>query len=235
MTGASHDLVDRAPDIAADPTLARTGLAGPARVAGIVAKPGARHRTTSHQLAIAALVSLASPAIADPERPTDAWTAQRGEVEPGLAPGSYLISSDAAPGRYSEAAMMASSEIELPYQLDLHVRRLGPEAGRSVHVIVGGGIVLIKQNAILFYAYDDAAFAQQGWKPVTDYKANDDHAIRVRQDHRQVTVTLDGRPPVTFALPVSRTRARVGVGMKSAPGYRSQLLVHDLVVTHLGR
>ncbi|MFT3694418.1 MAG: hypothetical protein QM831_14825 [Kofleriaceae bacterium] len=178
------------------------------------------------KLAIIAL--LATSASAEP------WRATEGSLEAGLAPESYILSTNAAPGRYSEGTAIAPVEVDLPYRFDLHLRRLGPEAGRSMHVLVAGGIILIKENAISFYAYDDAAFASGEWKHLEGYRAHDDHAIRVDQDANRVTVTIDNRAPVVFPLAVARKKARVGVGMKGAPGYRSQIAVHDLVVKHSG-
>lgn len=160
-----------------------------------------------------------------------AWRAQRGSAEPGRLPGSYLVASDAAPGRYSEATLLSASPVALPYRFSVTWRRLGPEAGRSMHVIVAGGVVLIKTGKIAFYAYDDAAFASGEWQDLPGYRAHDEHRVEVAQDARRVVVTIDGEPAATFALPVSRTMARVGVGMKAAPGLRSAIYVHDLDVT----
>jgi hypothetical protein len=162
----------------------------------------------------------------------ETWHAQNGSIEPGRLPGSFVIASNAAPGRYSEATVLADQPAPLPYQFAVTWRRLGPEAGRSMHVIVAGGVVLLKGGKILLYAYDDAAFASAGWQDVPGYAEHDEHRVVVVQDAQRVVVTVDGKPAATFALAVHRTTARVGVGMKSAPGLRSEIYVHDLAVTH---
>ncbi len=167
---------------------------------------------------------LATTANASP------WKPQRGTLEPGRAPGSFVLTSDAAPGRYSEAAMITTEPVALPYTLSATWRRLGPEAGRSMHVFVAGGVVLIKTGAIAFYAYDDASFAQGDWKPIVGHTVKSEHAIEVHQDAHRVTVAMDGAEVARYDLEVVRPNAHVGFGMKAAPSMRSAIFVRDIVV-----
>jgi len=162
-----------------------------------------------------------------------AWAVTHGTLQVGVLPGSWLLSSDATPGRHSEGTMISKDEVRLPYRFELSWRRLGPEAGRSMHVIVAGGIVLVKADKIAFYAYDDATFASGEWTPVAGHDPNAEHVVVVTQDSRHVEVQIDGALAATYALSVSRVRTHVGIGMKSAPGYRSAIYVHDVTVTHL--
>lgn len=171
-----------------------------------------------------AAAALVPPADAAP------WKATRGSLAPGRAAGSYLLATDAAPGRYSEGGMITSEPVALPYTLEARWRRLGPEAGRSMHVLVAGGVVLIKAGAIAFYAYDDASFAQGDWKAIAVDPIREEHAISVHQDARRVTVRIDGALVATYDLPVARPTAHVGFGMKGAPGVRSTIAVRDIVV-----
>lgn len=159
------------------------------------------------------------------------WKVTRGSLEPGKLAGSFLLSSDAAPGRYSEATMVTATEIALPLQVAATWRRLGPEAGRSMHVLVAGGVVLIKSGAIAFYAYDDAAFASGEWRPLANHAAHDEHAISVRQDAHAVEVSLDGAVVARYALAVSRATAHVGFGMKAAPGLRSTIYLREIAIS----
>jgi hypothetical protein len=175
--------------------------------------------------AVAVVALLASTAAAAP-----LWKVTRGSLEQGRVPRSFILQSDAAPGRYSEASVITTEPVTLPYEIDATWRRLGPEAGRSMHVLVAGGVVLIKSGAIAFYAYDDTAFAQGEWKPLPGHQAQTEHAISVWQDRHRVVVTLDGDEVATYDLEVTRDSAHVGFGMKSAPGFRSAIYVHDVMI-----
>ena len=176
--------------------------------------------------ALLVLAVLASTARAD------VWKTTRGTLAPGRLAGSFVLSSDGAPGRYSEAGMITTEPVALPYSISASWRRLGPEAGRSMHVLVAGGVVLIKAGAIAFYAYDDTAFAQGDWKDLTGLLAQDEHVIKVTQDKQRVTVFVDGREAAHYDLSVARSDAHVGFGMKSAPGYRSAIYLRDIMIAH---
>lgn len=177
-------------------------------------------------LALALLGAIPGAGLASP------WKATRGSLEPGRVAGSFLLSSDAAPGRYSEAAMITAEPVALPYTLEATWRRLGPEAGRSMHVLVAGGVVLIKSGAIAFYAYDDTAFAQGDWRPLPGHQAHAEHVIAVQQDPHRVIVKLDGAEVARYDLEVARTTANIGFGMKAAPGLRSSIFVRAIAIAH---
>lgn len=183
--------------------------------------------------ALAALVAVAAtaaiaPATAEPE--ATRWKVTRGTVAPGAIAGSYLLASDGAPGRYSVGELISVDEVALPYRFTVTWRRLGVEAGRSMHVLVAGGVVLIKAGAINFWAYDDAAFASAAWQPLAGHAAQNEHTVVVDQDAGAVVVTIDGAPAARFPLTVARARAHVGVGMKAAPGARSKIYLRSLIV-----
>lgn len=176
--------------------------------------------------ALLIVAALGAAARAEPR-----WKASAGgTVEPGRLPGSYVVSSDAAPGRYSEASMVTVEPVALPYTVSARWRRLGPEAGRSMHVIVDGGVVLVKSGAISFWAYDNVEVPGAAWRPLPGYAAHAEHAIRVAQDARGVTVTIDGAVVATYAVPTQHARATIGFGMKSAPGVRSAIYLRDVGV-----
>lgn len=174
--------------------------------------------------ALLLVAALAGSASASP------WKATRGTLETGRAAGSFLLTTDAAPGRYSEAAMITTTPVVLPFTLSATWRRLGPEAGRSMHVLVAGGVVLIKTGAIAFYAYDDASFAQGDWTPTAANTVSTAHAIAVHQDAHRVTVMIDGAEVAHYDLEVARATANIGFGQKGAPSMRSAILVRDLAV-----
>ena len=169
--------------------------------------------------------ALAGAANASP------WRASRGTLESGRLEGSYLLTSDAAPGRYSEASMISTEPVALPYTVAATWRRLGPEAGRSMHVLVVGGVVLIKSGAIALYAYDDAAFSLGDWRPLAA-QTQAEHVVSVHQDHQRVTVSIDGAEVAHYDLAVARETAHVGFGMKSAPGLRSAIYVRAISLAH---
>ncbi|MBL9016184.1 MAG: hypothetical protein JNL83_18495 [Myxococcales bacterium] len=186
-------------------------------------------------LALALVSALAGTATADADAAhADAWKATRGTLAPGRAPDSFVLSSDGAPGRYSEAGMITVKPVALPYTLEATWRRLGPEAGRSMHVLVAGGVVLIKNGAIAFYAYDAGAtaFGQGDWKPLAGHGAQAEHAVKVTQTKDKVTVMLDGAQVAQYDLAIARDAAHVGFGMKSAPGYRSAIYLRDVTVVN---
>lgn len=158
------------------------------------------------------------------------WRATRGTVARGRLPGSLILASDGAPGRYSVGELISAEEIALPYRVTVTWRRLGGEGGRSMHVLVAGGVVLIKAGRINFYAYDDAAFAAVDWQPLAAASAQDEHTVVVTQDARAVVVEVDGAPAARYPVTVRRARAHVGVGMKAAPGHRSKLYLRALAV-----
>ena len=160
----------------------------------------------------------------------DVWKATRGTLEPGKLSNSFLLTSDAAPGRYSEAGMITTAPVALPYTLQATWRRLGSEAGRSMHILVAGGVVLIKNGAVAFYAYDDTAFAQGDWRPVSDHVAQRENIIKVHQDKQRVTVWINGSEVAHYDLAVARDSANIGFGMKSSPGWRSAIYVRDISI-----
>lgn len=175
------------------------------------------------------VVARATPASAGPVAPDVEWVATRGAVEPGVSV-QYLLATDAAPGRNSDGALMTSTPVALPYRLSCTWRRLGPEAGRSMHVFIAGGTVLVKSGAVLLYAFDDASFANQAWTPVPGMLTTQQHAIAVTQTRASVTVEIDGTVVATYALHVALASTPVGFGMKGAPALRSEIYLDKLAV-----
>lgn len=179
---------------------------------------------------IALIVAVgAAPVAAEPPLPL-AWQAQEGSAEPGRTPGSFVLATDGSAALFSTALLLATEDVDLPFQLDVTWRRLGPEAGRSLHVQVLGGVVLVKTGVVGLFAYDEAAFAATGWIPVPGLRSHDEHAVRVVQTARQVTLALDGIEVARWPLIAPHPRGRVGVGGKGARGYRSRIFVRSLAV-----
>lgn len=162
-----------------------------------------------------------------------AWIATKGAVEPGRVPGSFWVTTEPVPGRFTSGAAMSSAEVRLPYQLDVRWRRLGPESGRSLHVIIAGAVVLIQSGRVALYTYDEAALVARGWTAVPGLDTHREHAVRVTQDAAEVQVAIDGGVVLRQALVATAATATVGVGLKGAGGYRSALLVSAIAVTEL--
>ena len=161
------------------------------------------------------------------------WVVTRGAMEPGRAPGSFWVTSEPVPGRFTNGEVLSTTAVRLPYRLDVRWRRLGPEGGRSLHVIIAGGIVLVQTGRLALYAYDEAALAARGWTAVPALDTHGEHAIGVRQDAAEVRVFVDGVEVLRQPLVTARATTKVGVGLKGAGGYRSALLVTSIAVTEL--
>jgi hypothetical protein len=179
---------------------------------------------------------LASPLIAAlllalaPEK--IAWELARGSLQRGLLPSSFVLATDASPSRFSDGEMVSSRNVALPYRLEVAWRRLGPESGRSLHVSVVGGIVLVKSGAVALWSFSDTSrFAKEGWTRVPGMRTNDAHAIAVEQDQRTISVSIDGVLIKQFGMRAARGEGRVGVGLKGASGHRTRLYVRSLEVT----
>jgi len=179
-------------------------------------------------VAIAIALGIAVAARVAEAEPT--WTTTRGARTVGRDPGSFILYTDATPGRFSEGAVISKQPIRLPFRLDVTWRRLGPEAGRSMHLTVAGGVVLIKSGKLAFWAYDDVAFTKAGWRSVTGLRAHDEHAVSVVQDHREIVVSIDGAEAARFPFVMTMETAHIGVGMKGATGHRTAIFVRTLAV-----
>ena len=161
------------------------------------------------------------------------WTVARGTLQQGLAPGSFILFTDASPSRFSDGELVSPDLVRLPLELEVTRRRLGPEAGRSLHLGVVGGVVLFKGGAFSLWAYNDPHYSLEGWIPVPGFRAHDEHRVRVVQTRREVTVILDGVELKRYLMSAGRPRGRVGVGFKGASGNRSALFVQRLSVREL--
>ncbi len=182
---------------------------------------------------VGALALAPGPARGDDEAcPTraDEWLALRGTLQPGRACGSYLLTTDGSASRFSSGEVGWREPVELPYQLSVTLRRIGAEAGRSLSIVVLGGVILIKDGAIGFYAWDEGAFAAAGWQPVADLHTHDEHTVRVAQSAAAITVQIDGAEVASWSFAQARTRGRVGLAFKGATGHRSRLAFRGFAV-----
>lgn len=160
------------------------------------------------------------------------WEAYRGGGYQPIGDGGVLT-TDGAPGRFSDGEVRGSTRVRIPYQLDVTWRRLGPETGRSMHVLVADGVLLVRDHKISLYAYDESAFAALGWTQVPGLRAHELQHLTVTQDRREVRVEHGGAVVARFALPVTRDEAEVGLGFKGAGGFRSRMHVHAYGVREL--
>jgi hypothetical protein len=158
------------------------------------------------------------------------WIATRGAMEPGRTPGSFWLTTEAVPGRFSNGEVMSTEPVELPYRIDVRWRRIGPEGGRSMHVTVAGAVILIQSGRVGVYAFDEVALEAQGWTPVPELRTHDEHTISVIQDAREVTILVEGKEVARYPVVVTRRSTKVGVGMKGAKGYRSRIYVRSIAV-----
>lgn len=163
----------------------------------------------------------------------DDWTVIRGTIQAGRGCGRYVLATDAAAARFSSVEVTWRAEVTLPYQARVSWRRLGPEGGRSLSVVILGAVVLIKDGAVALYPWDEAAFAAHGWEPVDGLRTHDEHAVEVTQTSTEVVVRLDGAVVASWALAVSNARGRVGLAAKGASGHRSKVSIRDFAVAPL--
>ncbi|MBK9032858.1 MAG: hypothetical protein IPL61_16565 [Myxococcales bacterium] len=161
------------------------------------------------------------------------WVVTRGAMEPGRTPGSFWVTTEPVPGRFTNGEVMSTTAVRLPYRLDVRWRRIGPEGGRSLHVIIAGGIVLVQSGQLALYAYDEAALVARGWTAVPTLATHAEHAIGVEQDLQEVRVFVDGAVVLRQPLVAGRATTKVGVGLKGAGGYRSSLYVGAIAVAEL--
>lgn len=179
-------------------------------------------------VALAALL-ISTAASADPIR----WSARAGSMQAGARPGSWIVTTDANPGRFSAGEVIADREVALPCRVDVRWQRLGPEGGRSMHVVVAGGVLLVRTGMIALYTYDEVKLAKDGWTAIPALDTQREHGLSVVQTREELRVSLEGKEVARFALPVAREKALVGVGMKGASGFRSTVYLRALSVTTL--
>ncbi len=161
------------------------------------------------------------------------WIATHGAMEPGRAPGSFWVTTAPIPGRFSSGEVLSTTAVRLPYRLDVRWRRLGPEAGRSLHVLIAGGVVLVQRGRVGLYTYDEVALATRGWAAAPTLDPHREHAIAVTQDAAEVRVAVDGVEVLRQPLVAAGATTKVGVGLKGAGGHRSALLVSAIAITEL--
>jgi hypothetical protein len=157
----------------------------------------------------------------------------RGTLQQVQQPGGFILFTDASPSRFSDGELVSPDLLGLPLELDVTVRRLGPEAGRSLHFGVVGGVVLLKGGALSLWAYNDPNSSLEGWIPVPGLRTHDEHRVRVVQTTAEVTVFLDEVELKRYRMSSGRTRGRVAIGFKGASGNRSALHVQRLSVREL--
>ena len=161
------------------------------------------------------------------------WTVARGSLQRGQEPGSFLLFTDASPSRFSDGELVSPSLLKLPLELEVTLRRLGPEAGRSLHLGVLGGVVLLKSGALSLWSFNDANVSLEGWIPVPGLRTHDEHRVRVVQTSSEVVISIDGAEVKRYRMSPGRSRGRVGVGFKGASGSRSMLRISRLSAREL--
>lgn len=157
----------------------------------------------------------------------------RGSLQQGQEPGSFLLFTDASPSRFSDGELVSPSLLKLPLELDVTLRRIGPEAGRSLHLGVLGGVVLLKGGALSLWSFNDPNVSLEGWIPMPGLRTHDEHRVRVVQTTSEVIISLDGAEVKRYRMSPGRTRGRVGVGFKGASGNRSMLRISRLSAREL--
>lgn len=180
---------------------------------------------------LAGAVAAPGPSVA--ARPEVRWNVTRGALQPGMVAGSFILATDATVGRFSLGEVTAREPVSLPFRLEVTVRRLGPEAGRSLHVGVVGGNVLIKAGAVALYGFGDTMANLGGWSKVAGLRTSDEHRYTVTQDARSIELSIDGAPVRRFEVAAARSRGNVGFGFKGATGFRSLLYVRSAALQEL--
>ena len=183
-------------------------------------------------LPLAILVVLGAPLHATEAGCSDdatSWMVGRGELLPGGACGSFLLTTDAEDHAESLGDVRWKQPVDLPYELEVRWRRLDPAGGRTMWLTLVGGDLLFKTGAIGWYV-SPAQFRQSGFRRIAGLSSHDEHRFAIRQTAELVELRIDGKLSARIPFRPGKRRSRVGIGFNGARGYRSSLRFADFVV-----
>ena len=184
-------------------------------------------------IVVAALAAGATPAAAEPcaARLAD-WQVRQGDLQPGLACGSYVGASSDATIAYSFGQLVWRRPVAVPLQLDVTWRRLGSDT-RSLELELLGAVLLFGDDRVGLWI-DDPSFAADGWHPLPGYRVRDLHAVRAIQTASEVIAFVDGREVGRWRFAAAGRSGTVGLGWKGQRGARERVWFHGFAVTTPG-
>ncbi len=183
--------------------------------------------------ALAAAV-FAGPARA--EAPSETFTVLRGDLAPGRARGTLVLTTDASDtrfylgGRYrhhSVARFAWREHVAVPFDVTMEAQLVTP--GRWALEIDAQGVLVILGRDRLGFFVDDAQMMGSVFADLPGVGGPGRRAILIRRTATEIVVVVDGREVGRKAVPAPRT-GRVVVGLRGAPGDRSRVVLRDLVV-----
>lgn len=160
----------------------------------------------------------------------------RGELTPGRDCGSFILTTDAADTRfysgamywhYSLARMAHREEVRVPYELAFDFGRLTPGAWHlEVHAL---GVVVFLGLERISYFLDATQFAREIWTTHPELAQPGPHRLVVRQNAREISLLLDGKPLHRRSLPAP-VRGTIAIGIRGAPGHRSRMAIRNVTL-----
>lgn len=180
---------------------------------------------------VAAVVLAVPPAGAEgggcPESVTS-FRAVHGSIAPGLACGTFIVTTDGWSGPFSRARIEVEKPVIVPFAVQVTWQRLGGDGGESLALVLRGGDLLLRRGEYGFYSFSEASFA---WRPLPGFSTHRESTVRVEQRAREIVLWVDGvrAGAVPFEAPAGS--GHVGLGVKGASGYRSRMVFRDFSVT----
>lgn len=158
----------------------------------------------------------------------DGWRVQRGSLAPGLACGSFIGTTDAWNGPFSRGEYLRDEPVSVPLAVQVTWQRLGPDADRTMIVILRGGFLLLKPGAYGFYPFSESAFQ---WHPLAGFSTHRETTVRVEQREQAISFSIDGVRAGVIPFAAPRGPGSIGIGFKGERGYRSRMRFRDFSVT----
>jgi hypothetical protein len=159
------------------------------------------------------------------------WQTARGALQPGLACGSFVGTTDGWGGPFSAAEFRATKPVSLPLEVEVTWRRLGSDGGESLTLILPGGFLLLKRGEYGFYGFSESAFK---WVALPGFSTHRESTVRVVQRATEILIWVDGKAIGRVPFTAPSASGPVGVGIKGASGYRSRMMFRGFRVRALG-
>lgn len=176
----------------------------------------------------------ARDAVASCRDDLDDWTVLSGELAPGAACGTLVMTTDAGAARvysggefwrFSVALDARREPVHVPYEIAFDVERLTTGPWR-IEVQVLGVAVRISTNTIAFVG-DPTHQVADFYEEHPELGRPGRHRVVVRQTRSEVAVFYDGKllERHASAAPGDGT---IALGLLGAPGQRTRIALHDV-------
>lgn len=174
------------------------------------------------------LVGAGPVAAAPPCHDLDAWDAAQGDLQPGVACGSYVAATNGATIAYSFGQIMTRARVTPPYRVSVTWRRLGSDT-RTLELHLLGAVVLFGNDEFALWT-DDAHFELDGFHPLPGYRTRATHRVSVVQRADEVEVEVDGVRVGRWAFRAPPGAAPISIAFKGQRGARERVWFGDVVI-----